>query len=127
MTEEYAVRAIHAVRSRNLRVAAYRGNGQWIGIREKMDAEFLFTEDATVRQVGRYLDTVPDEIRLTEFVGDYYCALCGTTAAYTTITESPRRGTWSCADGCARPRPSRLPNRPLFQWLEDIEENLSLR
>lgn len=124
MTEDYAVRAIHLVTSRNLRVAAYMGNGQWIGIREKLGSRFLFTEGGTVRTVGRYLDTVPDEIRLTEYVGGTYCELCGTPATWKAITERPRRGTWSCEDGCARPRPTMIPNRPLFRWLEDIEEDM---
>lgn len=123
MTEEYTVRAIHRITSRNLRIAAYRGGGEWIGIREKFDARSLFTEDATVRAVGERVGTVPEDIRLTELVGEAYCELCGTTATFTTVTERPRRGTWSCENGCVRTRPSRIPNRPLFRWLEDIEED----
>lgn len=120
---EYAVRAVHRITSRNLFIAAYRGNGQWIGVREKFDSYSLFTEDATVRSVGVYLDTVPEDIRLSELVGEAYCELCGTAAVFTTVTERPRRGTWSCAGGCARTQPSRIPNRPLFRWLEDVAES----
>lgn len=120
---EPKVRDIHRITSRNLFIAAYRGGGEWIGIREKFDSHFLFTEDATVRTVGVYLDTVPEDIRLTELVGEAYCELCGTAALYTVVTERPRSGTWSCTGGCARPMPTRIPNRPLFRWLQDVTES----
>lgn len=128
---EWEVRGVYEIRSRNLLLAAYRGNGEWVGIRLKFDSRYLFTEHSppgpfgTVQMVGARLGTVPDEIRLTESVGTSYCQLCGSKAVWTPDTPGGRVGTWSCEEACGNVQPARLPNRPLFDFLADLQEDLS--
>lgn len=127
---EVEERGVYEVYSRNLLVAAYRGRGEWVGMRTKFDARYLFTEHSppgpfgTVTRVGRRLGTVPDEIRLSETVGNRYCQLCGSRADWTPNEPGGRMGTWSCEEGCEKVRPSAIPNRPLAEFLEDIQEEL---
>lgn len=127
---EVEERGVYEVQSRNLLIAAYRGRGEWVGMRTKFDARYLFTEHSppgpfgTVVRVGPRLGTVPDEIRLSETVGNRYCQLCGSRADWTPDEPGARRGTWSCEEGCEKVRPAAIPNRPLAEFLEDIQEEL---
>jgi hypothetical protein len=128
--KEWEERTVYEVYSRNLTVAVYRGRGEWVGIRQKFDSRFLFTEHSppgafgTVTRVGAVLGALPPDVRMTEMVGETYCQLCGTAAVWTPNEPGARVGTWSCAGGCASVRPSRIPNRPLFEFLEELEEGL---
>lgn len=128
---EWKVRGVYEVYSRNLTVAAYRGRGEWVGIRTKFDARYLFTEHSppgpfgTVTRVGARLGMVPDNIRLTETVGNRYCELCGSRADWTPNEPGARVGTWSCEEGCAGVLPAAIPNRPLFRVLEAVEEEIA--
>lgn len=126
---DWEVRGIYEVRSRNLLVAVHRGDGEWIGIRQKFDSRYLFTEHSppgpfgTVTMVGRRLGVLPEPYRTTEQVGRSYCAYCGSAATWTPNQPGGRIGTWTCEEACSTVSPARLPNRPLFDYLDDLEED----
>jgi len=98
---------VYEIFSRNLRLAVYDGEGGFIGIREKFDRLFLFTERhwdegepfGTVKPL-RELGVVPADIEVAESLG---------------------RGHGPAAGGAASEE-----NRKLFDWLAEQERRLNL-
>jgi hypothetical protein len=131
-TSELVYRGAYRVTSRNLLVACYAGRGNFIGIREKLGSRYLFTEQGTVSQVGELLAVAPLAIRMMEAVGQTYCEYCGALARWEPDEPGARRGTWFCDSGCEDLEgkgvlPARIPNRPLYRFLEDLEEEQGIR
>jgi len=119
----------YLIRSRNLRVGVCRSthpqNGGFIGIREKFDSLFLFTEFH--RDTGSALGTVltledlgPCPVRpLSEDLGTE-CRTCGGTF------DTWEQYSAHKASGCSNPEGWRIPNTELFNWLATLEWVLSI-
>ena len=125
---------IYEIRSRNLIVAIYDGDGGFTGIREKLGNRYLFTEYlreggrfgalGTVRP-GRQLATLlPALMRenFTELVTT--CQQCGMRAWW---TGPPGPAPWQCEGRCEKTQPlGHLVNPWLFELLDSIAPWLEL-
>lgn len=115
---------IYRIRSRNLPIGAYAGNGQFIGIREKFGYLYLDSEwlNATVSQVGERVGTVPEGVALAERDPESFssCQSCGKRAWW---TGPPAPAPWACESGCEDVSPlGPRENRKLRAALEEAEE-----
>jgi hypothetical protein len=117
---------IYEVRSRNLDLAVYDGNGGFTGIREKLGSRYLFTEylrdggpAGTVtpgRQVASLLPGVPAWERDPDC--PVQCLECGKKAWW---TGPPAPAPWACEGRCAPVRPAGAGfNGPLYDILAAI-------
>ncbi len=131
--EQLEVAGIYEIRSRNLVVGVYDGEEGFIGVREKMGAEYLFTEYLnresggtkvpidTVRPI-RLLGNVPQDMPIRERGDvDTRCDTCGKRAWW---TGPPKPAPWACEGGCEKTSPRATENEQLFALLKTYEEEL---
>lgn len=121
------VRGVYLLRSRNLSLGAFDGVDGFIGIREKFNARYLFTEHhwelgaagfGTARPL-REIGIVPEPIELRERV-DPFCSACRRPVAATSEPGPDRFH----ADGspiCAGAHGRYATYQPLFDYLDRIE------
>lgn len=122
-------RGIYQIASRNLRVGVWDGTNGFIGIREKFDSRFLFTEyhwdlsqhHGTVRPI-RLIGTLPGRIEIRCY-NDRCCSDHERPIAYV-----DREIGWKHADDdsvlTGDDGPIATIYRPLFDYLEQIESTL---
>lgn len=131
-------RHAYEIKSRNLIVGVYDGNEGFVGIREKMGSEYLFTEYhwdqgplfGTVHPIKDLGQVWDGDLR------DYLetrCSSCGQMSTYVEWLEGEEgngfSGRWCHINeagevidvDCEKIRPSAIHNTDLFQWLQEIE------
>lgn len=136
---------VYEVKSRNLIVAAYDGEQGFVGIREKMGDEYLFTEYLsrewggtkipfdTVTPVA-YMATLDEDIPVRER-GDPVsrCDTCGTRAWFVQdpqIQDGRTRGWWECEGRCfvdGETKSRATQNDVLFEILRELEAPVDAR
>jgi len=132
MTEPIVGHA-YEIHSRNLEVAVYVGHRAFVGIREKFDHHYLFTEfggdgTGTVRSVGRDLGPVPEGIVLYDHL-EARCSVCGRLTSWLPDGSTPTPGRSIHEDGTELEDGAGTvcgDNRPLFDFLANIEKELGL-
>jgi hypothetical protein len=126
---ELKERGIYRIRSRNLDFGVYDGNEGFIGIRQKFDSRYLFTEYLSrswggtkipfdtvtaLEQVG----SVDESIALKEVLGSV-CESCGKRAWW---TGPPGPAPWACENNCDDVRSYAKANRELFAVMDEAEK-----
>jgi hypothetical protein len=126
---------LYKIRSRNLAMGVYNGQRGFVGIREKFDSLFLFTEYLNVPSSGMLGTVTPEEElepcpieELRELLGSK-CQTCDQRAWFVEYAETdPRpegfpnaRGEWRCDGGCEKTKPVAVVNRELYDWLIERE------
>lgn len=118
-------RGVYRIKSRNLQVGVFDGETGFIGIRNKFDNQYLFTEhlftptSGTVHPI-RLLTHLPDQYALAESLGSR-CVLCNKRARW---TGPPAPAPWNCEGGCPDPAPAGVPNADLHNFLLGVEAML---
>ena len=137
-------RTIYKVNSRNLLYGVYDGNEGFLGIRQKFDYKFLFTEyhydqgapHGTVRPIEP-VEVLPDWIDLKHSLGTI-CRNCGLLVKSIPITDKPVPVRWEhipfetyndetdetlpFKNGCEEASPLSLGNPYLFDFLDNLEK-----
>lgn len=133
---------VYRLRSRNLLIGVYNGEGGFVGVRTKLGDRYLFTEyhhtkDPRVGTVWALerLDECPIE-DLRDHTGTM-CQACGASVAYVEFPEGPReladgrrvRGQWEhlAETDCSKALPMAVGNPALFAWLDPIDQELENR
>ncbi len=125
-------RRVYILVSRNLRLGVYDGNEGFIGIREKFGGRFLFTEFhwdqgppfGTVRgQVDTGID-VPPDIKLLANLEGNIDQVSKRRVAFDKPTSEGGRGWYfiDSGDSSSDIIPMTEANKPLFEFLDDIEK-----
>ena len=134
---ECIVRHVYRIHSRNLMLGVYDGRGGFLGIREKFDHRYVFTEYhrdtgpplgtvGPVEDLGLIDDLVPRGkfLRLKESLEFIYCAWCGDILK--AVPVDGKRIPWehTTIQDCQQPRPEGRDNAMLFEALTRIEKGL---
>lgn len=140
----------YRIQSRNLIVGVWNGRDGFVGIREKFDSKFLFTEyhSGTGSPLGtaspwKDLGACPvDDLR--EYLGTR-CDNCGCRTGYVDFKGGPKTKTYGSGDkawtqkirgqwrhlerpakSCRKIASRAVPNPALFDWLEQLEISLEV-
>jgi hypothetical protein len=138
-------RKIYTISSRNLTLGVFNGLTGFIGIREKFDSKYLFTEyhydsqSGTVRPI-KEIGLLPDWIELKTSLGSV-CGNCQKPVKAIPIGPDPTPVRWEhipqsywndekdCVEsvdfGDCVVRPSSLTNVYLFDYLEKLENEFN--
>lgn len=119
MITKFEVGSIYRIFSRNLDVAIYAGNNQFIGIREKFGSRYLDSEfyEETVREVAEQLGEIYDKnIRLTEALPFSSCGYCG---ANTKFNDNLKKQEHIVETDCTEVNSFSKSNFLLFQELDE--------
>lgn len=130
LLHEVTPRCVYKVKSRNLRVAVYAGDGRFVGIRTKFGRRFLDVEwhwDADLRPGNlwplRMLGSIPDDVPLVESLG----TICRNCRAPVVWTGPPPPAPWAHTEdtGCSVAEAIADANRALFSELDAIEHRFT--
>lgn len=129
----------YLIRSRNLISGVYRGDGAFIGVREKFTDRYLFTEFAphTVSEIICDFGPCPVQ-ELSESLGSR-CGICAVPTEYQYFPDGKREitlpegwkmevpGEWVHLESteCVKPESHSIPNTELFEWLEEQDKTLT--
>jgi hypothetical protein len=122
---------LYRLRSRNLSYGVFDGSTGFVGIREKFESRYLFTEYhqdtgppfGTVRPLEVLEECPIEDLRETL---DSVCGRCNQPTTFVEWTDLDRpegayvgKGRWIC---CADPFPTAPLNHLLFNWLDEREK-----
>jgi len=131
-------RRLYKIDSRNLSYGVYRAATKgFIGIRTKFCDRFLFEEyhwdtgepHGTVRPEEATEHVLPEDIKLSESLGSE-CTTCGKPVEFVQVPDAEsivgKDSHWKHleATDCDKVRPCRVPNKALFDWIEEKTNGL---